>query len=50
MTQDKFITILSILNTDDSNEDKAVKISKFIDDSIIDEFMKLLADYKRGCK
>lgn len=47
MTQDKYITILSILNTDDSNEDKAVKISKFIDDNIIDSFIKILSEYQK---
>ena len=50
MTQDKLLTILSILDTDTSNGSKALEISKFIDDSIISEFMKLLSEYQSGCK
>lgn len=50
MAQDKYIAILSILNTEDSNESKAKLISKFIDDTIIDSFLKLLSEYQKDCK
>lgn len=50
MTTDKYIHILSILNQSESNEEKAKLITNFIDDSIIAEFMKLLADYQKNCK